>query len=509
MKQRLFTLLAASCLFVGVQAQDIFQMVDFSSEDLNGTARFVGMGGAMSALGADMSVMGTNPAGIGLYRKSDVAASLSFVSQSKGRKYEGKDKNHVSFDNMGIVYVSKLKGTACRFLNIGFNYHKIKDFNQIVNTSYDYGDTPGASQTWQMSDLSNYWGHPSAGTLLSDMGYQAYLLGDDYSAYNAGAYYYDKARWGSIQSYDFNISANFSDRVYAGITIGVQHVDYNSISCYTEDLYTNDGTYDGLYNLTNYRDISGYGVNFKFGLIFRPIESSPFRVGLSVATRTHYDLKYRATASLDSYLGSEADESYREQATVRYDYNIKTPWKFGISLGHTLTFGTSCLALDAEYEYSDYSTAEVTYGDDWDGWDDDEDLALNNEADRWLNGVSTFKFGVEFMPIPEFAIRAGYNHVTSPVDHDAYVNQFINSASLDYATSTAYAVPSPTNRYTVGLGFNTNGFYIDATCKFENRHARYYAFNTQAGSNTSENECPSTKINLNNTQILFTVGYRF
>jgi len=48
-------------------AQTAYDAVRYAGDELNGTARFVGMGGAMGALGADISTIGTNPAGIGLF----------------------------------------------------------------------------------------------------------------------------------------------------------------------------------------------------------------------------------------------------------------------------------------------------------------------------------------------------------------------------------------------------------------------------------------------------------
>lgn len=42
-------------------AQTIYDGAKLTGKDLNGTARFVGMGGAMGALGGDISTMGTNP----------------------------------------------------------------------------------------------------------------------------------------------------------------------------------------------------------------------------------------------------------------------------------------------------------------------------------------------------------------------------------------------------------------------------------------------------------------
>ena len=68
MKRKTILALSALALCGTMSAQDIYKVETFSGSDLTGTSRFVGMGGAMSALGADLSVMGQNPAGIGLYR---------------------------------------------------------------------------------------------------------------------------------------------------------------------------------------------------------------------------------------------------------------------------------------------------------------------------------------------------------------------------------------------------------------------------------------------------------
>ena len=52
---------------IAAQAQDTYtnERITNNSSDVIGTARYVGMGGALGALGADMSVISWNPAGIG------------------------------------------------------------------------------------------------------------------------------------------------------------------------------------------------------------------------------------------------------------------------------------------------------------------------------------------------------------------------------------------------------------------------------------------------------------
>ena len=68
--KKLFFTACLGIMTVGMQAQETYEVAELATEDLNGTARYVGMGGAMEALGADISTMGTNPAGVGLFRRS-------------------------------------------------------------------------------------------------------------------------------------------------------------------------------------------------------------------------------------------------------------------------------------------------------------------------------------------------------------------------------------------------------------------------------------------------------
>lgn len=71
-------------------AQTIYDGAKLTGKDLNGTARFVGMGGAMGALGGDISTMGTNPAGIGLYRSNDVMTSFGLLFMGMKASIWGK-----------------------------------------------------------------------------------------------------------------------------------------------------------------------------------------------------------------------------------------------------------------------------------------------------------------------------------------------------------------------------------------------------------------------------------
>ena len=119
--KKIFSLMAAAMLTTAATAQETYDNAQLAQKDLNGTARYVGMGGAMEALGADISTMGTNPAGIGMFRRSVINGSFGFSSQSDAEEFNGADKTKMSFDQAGFVY--SMRSGRSSFVNFGFTYY--------------------------------------------------------------------------------------------------------------------------------------------------------------------------------------------------------------------------------------------------------------------------------------------------------------------------------------------------------------------------------------------------
>ena len=519
MRKKILTL-ALCALGVSASAQDIYTMGKFAGEDLNGTAKFVGMGGAMSALGAEISTMGTNPAGIGLFRHADVSTSLSVLMQAEGEKFDTHGKSRVSYDQIGLVYPIKTDMGSMRYFNVGFNYHKRNNFFALTEADQALS---GASQTWAMTDAASYWGGIDNATPLTVAGYQTYLynkLGttddkgyDQYSIYNATGNSYRKWTTGGVQQYDFNLSTNISDRYFFGLTIGVYNVDIDSYSQYSEDLAFTNGKSSGSYMLENSRTLVGNGVDVKFGTIIYPLEGSSFRFGISVSTPVWYSLTASNVSTINSNIYNQSKgvfENYDYTTTISdHDFNINTPWKFNVSAAGTLG---NFLALGAEYEYSDYSSTKLTYDDidnDWNWGSTTKDRELNRQASRYLKGVSTIRLGAEAKLDYGLSLRLGYNYVSSPMKSNALQNQFINSASIDYSTSTNYTNLSDINRFTAGLGYKATHFYADFAWQYQKQTGDFYAFSTQQGNDATENLAPCTKLKLDRSQLLFTLGYKF
>ena len=147
--KKILSIMTAAMLGTAVSAQETYDNAQLATKDLNGTARYVGMGGAMEALGADLSTIGTNPAGIGMFRRGMVAGSFGFNTLSDAKLFGNANKTNMSFDQAGFVY--SMRSGRHSMLNFGFNYTKSKNFDQILTAA---GRLNNASQN-KLSAMKN------------------------------------------------------------------------------------------------------------------------------------------------------------------------------------------------------------------------------------------------------------------------------------------------------------------------------------------------------------------
>ena len=510
----------------GVWAQDAYDAAALASENLNGTARYVGMGGAMDALGADISTIGTNPAGLGLFRHSMGNFTLSVLTQEDAKKFSGVGKTNLSFDQIGFVWVNQLDAQS--FVNFGFNYHKSNNFNQIIAASNRFA--PSQRDEDGSGNLTNLKGSgQNLQTLVKGMrGLLDNSNDDSYSQVDAlytdlltfnGIYYpltaesfnFRQGRTGYIGEYDFSLSGNSRDRIYWGVTVGVHDVHYESFTHYTETLEAGqklNGVPVSEINLKDERSITGQGFDIKAGLIIRPIEESPFRVGVSIHTPTWYSLKN----SNVTYASVDIEESSRED----YKFKYYTPWRFGVSLGHTID---NIRALGAGYEFTDYSSADMRYitSSGYSGDDSRSDAEMNEEIGACLKGIHTLKVGAELRPDPKLALRLGYNFVSPKYENNdvAYRNQKVNSPGVFYASTTDYTNWRATHRITAGVGTKIDKVSLDLAYQYSITQGDFFPFpdgeyyQNGDGSIRFENLAPATKIDFKRHQIMLTLGYSF
>lgn len=544
--KKILSIMAAAMLGTAVSAQETYDNAQLATKDLNGTARYVGMGGAMEALGADLSTIGTNPAGIGMFRRSMVAGSFGFNSQQDAKSFGNSNKTNMSFDQAGFVY--SMRSGRHSMLNFGFNYTKSKNFDQILTAA---GRLNNASQNklsamknangvYTLQDknnglVSNSGAYSQADYLYSNVlfnHYDANNPNDPNNAtltdkgvivnqttglpvyYNATGYDFGRSTTGYIGQYDFNVSGNSNDRFYWGFTVGIYDVHYNSSSLYSESLVDGDKAI-GDVAMNDERKITGTGFDVKAGLIFRPAEESPFRIGLYVHTPTWYDLTTRNYTVLNNNTNEAYGSTERGKSSESYDFKFYTPWRFGVSLGHTVG---NYLALGATYEYADYTTNDIRVNDggEVDYWGNyyetsSRDEAMKQNIKNSLKGVHTVKLGMEFKPEKNFAVRLGYNYQSAMYNKNGFKDGSLESYGTYYASTTDYTNWKDTHRFTAGVGYNYGKFSFDLAYQYSQTNGDFYPFMSYVDNSEPkfDNVCDAVKVSNKRNQLLFTVGYKF
>ncbi len=508
MNDRIFVLASAMAVCAGASAQDSYDAANLATGDLNGTARYVGMGGALGALGGDISVMASNPAGTAMFRKGDAAFTFSAVMGNSG--VLGHDGTRMSIDNGGGVFSWNLEddGGSVKYMSFGINYTKRKNFLYNMDTFVD--NLNGThSQTFQIANMSNIALNAGAfddgnyfagalptmattignqtgnGLLVNNVAEDGYLESFDGMAAQDAAL--RKSTYGGIDQADVNLSFNINDKFFLGASVGAYSVNYNSESFYEE---LGDDGY--AYDFSNWYTTEGTGFDVKLGFICRPIDDSPFRFGVAV----HSPVWYKLTDTNGSTL--YLNDQYLSQVNYDpYDYDYRTPWKFDLSMGYTVG---NYFAIGAEYEFQDLASAKYSI----DGYESNYLRTANRYIKDNLKSQHTFKIGMEVKPLDSFSIRAGYNFVSSPFRNNAAKYIAYDSP----LTETDYTNWKNTNRFTFGLGYRYQGGYLDFAYQYSTTNGDFYAFNEGLNANDG-NPVRPTEIKNNRSQIMCTIGFRF
>ena len=526
-----YILLSLLAVSFAVQAQDTYmnERLINNSGDVIGTARYVGMGGALGALGADMSVISWNPAGIGLYRKNDIALTFGGIWGKSHIAEENRGTG--TFDQAGFVYNMKIDSETCPYVNFSFNFQKKINFNQNF-----YADNPNLYELSQLDQLAELIDWDRGASNLARMAYEdGFFLkridsdGDGYHINKYGSSSsntYTHHSEGSLQSFDFNLSTNIKNRAFLGLTVGVDNMRYRGWNYYSE--YDLDGR--EKYGVSNDTHISGTGVNVKFGTIIRPFENSSFRVGLVVETPTWYRLRNSTLFYMKrgpNYGGVYTKEwENLDENKYPCKFNLRSPWKVRTSIGSTI--GTT-FAWDIDYEYAAYTGTSMGYPDVF--YDDGstsgniKDVPMNKHISDNLRGTHTLRVGLEANATKNLVFRLGYNLSTSAyeknISYDQYVLASESSLSMSYSTSTNYMRLGATNILTLGVGYRTKNFYVDLAYKIRHQKADFYAFDTNFAQTANGTEFAAdnpaladrtidpVNVDLTRHAITCTLGFKF
>ena len=482
---RRFSLISATlCLILsGLNAQNEVDALRYSRQMTVGTARAVGLGGAVGALGGDFTSLSVNPAGLGLYRGSEITFSPSiFVDNTTSSFLNNSyvESNHnLNIGNYGFIgnyATNQEKGWIST--SFAFGYNRTANFNRNilmsgVNNNSSLLDNFTDYANANPNDLSGFYEQLAYDVLL--MPYDT-IAGEYWNDLNEDGYGQLQRRTlnskGSAGEYTFSFGTNFNHRLYLGATFGVARLRYEQDVIHNEeDISNNIAFFDKLIFRENLRT-TGNGYTFKLGAIARPIDM--LRIGFAYHLPTFYNLNDRFTTEMEAFI--DPAEGYAKQVAYSpigdYDYKLKTPSKLIGSMA--LTIGKVGL-VSVDYERVDYSKAKLD-AQDYDFFNE------NSEIKGLYRNTNNLRLGGE-MRFGTAYFRGGYSFYQSP-----YVS---NEANTD----------ANINTYSAGLGMRGRYFFVDFGFSNSNVEEVYYMYVPQM-TDGSRNK------SIGNNMIM-TVGYRF
>lgn len=498
MKKLLLTIFATAGLMVLSYGQYVDQALIFSQQNFGSTARSKAMGNAFGAIGGDFSSLSINPAGIGIYLRSEVTGTLNIAGVNNTEAtYQGQitdDKsNNFSFRNFGYVLATPVQGGGSGLVsfNFGIGFNKLNNFNQVMSVGKNGSphsrmdvfaqNTNGTPMSSLLDENDPYHnGTPWESKLAwenylinlvpntTNNSYESILFANELVNENLTI-----NKEGYNNEYLASFGANFNHQLYLGATIGMQDLYYNESKSYAED-----GEF-GRFDYYSTARTRGFGYNFKFGIIYRPVPS--LRLGAAIHTRTYFDFKESYSSTMTSDLmnvSTAANGTHSAETPVGdYQYKMDSPSRMIGSIAYQ--FGKKGM-ISFDYEYIDYSTIKLRSGND--GYNFSYE---NTDMKTIYNSVNNLRFGAEIKPTDALSLRAGYELFGNPYKSFAY-----NSAqpNKDFSYNTINA----------GIGYRINNVSFDVS----------YSLGTRTDYNFIYTSNDPVKYKMSNNEIVFTLGIK-
>lgn len=535
MRKAIFTALL-SLTAVAAGAQTMYDGLTFSQNNYYGTARSIGMGNAMTAVGGDLGSIGINPAGSAVAGYSQFTITPNLTLSSMNSSYSaypvgGVDNfsnerreslTRFSMPNIGATFNWKTgSGSGLTAITYGFvvngtnnftgkmmaggrndktsyissmavaaegydmdflNGYSINSNNERVDRGWDYPyyypddytndpnkgsyapcnvianvQAGALSNFGDSNDPAYYWRYIGATEIYEKTGEKDADGNYIYNISLPGALSQAYGRNVTGSKYDalLNVGFNFGETFFLGANLGITSLNYNydeyfkeaaeNPSAFEMDFGEKGKTYFSDYRTRYSYTADGSGVYGKFGFLWRPVDG--IRIGGAVQTPTIMEINERWRQDVNV---NYTDASFNGSAKTPegdYSYRLRSPYR--LNAGAAFTFAGMAL-LSADYEMTDYSTMKFTSKEG--GWNDDSFRNLNDEIRDCMGVSHMVRIGTEFKPVPEFAVRAGYNFTTTP----EYVYNGNEKTKLN----------DRINAFSVGLGYSSNGsFFADIAAR--------------------------------------------
>ena len=475
-----------------VMAQSAEDALRFSQTYQQGTARSAAMGGAFGALGGDLSVLATNPAGMSIYKNGEFSFTPVFGNthaKSTLNGFESED-DKFSFKLSNIGFVSSVhNGNESGFSGFAFGmaFNRLNDFsaNNLVygrndnNSFLDYwakrgtGDNPN-----KLNPYAEYLAYYCQ--LLDSIAPGEYRSIHQRPRAGYGQYQkYIQTVKGGINSWDFAFSGVYAEKLYFGASLGIQTVKYKLVSTYSEDDVNDVVDYD-FWDFKEEQEVRGTGINLKAGVIYKPL--SFIRVGAAIHTPTYYSLNEKYYSYLTSQLDTDIDPEPWDCISDKseYDFRLFTPFK-AIFSGAFIVPNYGLISVD--FECVDYSKCrfETNEEDNYSFFDE------NETCKKGYKGTKNLRIGLEGLAGP-VSIRAGYAMYGNPYKwvKDDIQRQIVSA----------------------GVGFNSESFSLDLTGTYHIFNTQYYLYGAPDTPSYSD-VTQAYDVNNNHLYIMATARFKF
>lgn len=484
-------------------AQNEEDALRYTRLGLQGSARIQGIGGAQTALGADISTISLNPAGLGMFRRSEANLSLGFTNNSTNALFSGTmtpdERSSINIPQGGVVFSNRKDdsdGSDWRSSAFGVSITRLNNFNNRTTYSGNTTETaPGIveyiyeraiAEGRTVGDLNDEYsdGYFS----LPGLAFGTYLLDEFEDA--EGKYYLPVERLGALgireelerrgsqSQIDFAFGTSFRDKIYLGASLGIVTSKFTQERIYRETESDADTDFESL-ELHDEFTTEGAGVNLKLGVIVRPIDA--LRFGVSIQTPTAYNFTETYDRSLyTTFNGSAGRENYSAvEMPGEFTYNLTTPFRAN---GGVAVFLGKYGFIAADAEYVDYSNMRFSEEEDGSGFSS-YFSGVNSRINDTYKSAMNYKIGAEGR-YEVFRVRAGYAISGNPYKNSAF--------------------DAKVNTFTLGAGVRLQNYYADVAFARTTGKSLYSPY-------TFENPASNPVVDLENKQsnVMFTVGYNF
>ena len=473
-----------------------------------GSARALGMAGAFSAVGADLSAATLNPAGLGFYRRSEFGITPAFRVIQNDAEYLGAistaNESNFGIGSWGFAFYNPVyvdngrrrepakRGLVSYTLAFGQNqldnyYREVRasGFNERSSITDMFAERANGVFTDQLLDDVNSIEGMAFNVFAIDT--LAGSFSQYFPAFNNGRIDQNLQQIESGRNNEWFISfgGNFNDKLYLGLTVGIQSIRYTQTFIFQEndvnnlhEFYENDPQNPDFplefpASSLEFEDdytTSGSGINGKFGLIYRPLDE--LRIGLSVQTPTFLTL----TDEFSNRLIFEGDEGVFdapqeiESELGIFDYQLRTP--FRATLGLMYLFGKQGF-LSADVDFTDYSSANLSTNAAINSGAFYDFEQENANVKAFYQSAINVRLGGEFRTDP-LRLRAGAAYYSSPFAEAGSVYIPFNSLNT---TST---LDASRLLFSLGAGIRQPSYYFDVTLLNQRRKDKFSPYTTDS-----------------------------